>query len=86
MKLKITTVGPKVHDVGYRYHLLYLARGCKIKCFDAENQTADGQQAVEVLVEGDDDQITKFRESVDTDMLQGAEDWLTIRRCRWSRD
>lgn len=44
MKLKITITGPKVHDVGYRYHLMGLARSSKLKGFDAENQIADGPQ------------------------------------------
>jgi hypothetical protein len=37
-----------------------LARSSKLKGFDAENQIADGQQQVEVLVEGDEAATRKF--------------------------
>jgi acylphosphatase len=73
MKLKITITGPKVHDVGYRYHLLGLARSSKLKGFDAENQIADGQQQVEVLVEDSEVAVNKFADIIKTAKPPGAE-------------
>jgi acylphosphatase len=73
MKLKITITGPKVHDVGYRYHLMGLARSSKLKGFDAENQIADGPQQVEVLVEGGEVAVNKFTDIIKTAKPPGAE-------------
>ena len=73
MKLKLTITGPKVHDVGYRYHLLGLARSSKLKGFDAENQIADGRQQVEVQVEGAEAAVKKFTDIIKTAKPPGAE-------------
>ncbi len=73
MKLKIMITGHKVHDVGYRYHLLGLARSSKLKGFDAENQIADVKQHVEVLVEGGDAAIRKFGDIIQIFRTPGAE-------------
>ena len=74
MKLKITITGPKVHDVGYRYHLMGLARSSKLKGFDAENlQIADGMQQVEVLVEGDEAATRKFGDIIQISRPPGAD-------------
>lgn len=73
MKLKITITGPKVHDVGYRDHLMGLARSSKLKGFDAENQIADGPQQVEVLVEGGEVAVNKFADIIKTAKPPGAE-------------
>jgi acylphosphatase len=73
MKLKITITGLKVHDVGYRYHLMGLARSSKLKGFDAENQIADGMQQVEVLVEGDEAATRKFGDIIQISRPPGAD-------------
>jgi len=65
MKLKITIVG-RVHDVGYRLHLLNLADSLFIERFDARNVLLDGKQAVVVLVEGDEETLKEFVELVKT--------------------
>ncbi len=65
MKLKITILG-KVHDVGYRLHLLNLADSLFIDRFDARNVLLDGKQAVVVLVEGDEETLNEFVESIKT--------------------
>jgi acylphosphatase len=67
MKLKITIVGPKVHDVEYRHHLLSQASYIDLRGFNAQNLIADGQQQVEVLVEGDEDRTAELKERVETD-------------------
>jgi acylphosphatase len=69
MKLRIVIKGPKVHNVGYRYFLMTLARRARIRYFDAEN--IDG--AVEVLVESDDEKITAFKKLVETSRPDRAE-------------
>jgi len=63
MKLKITITG-KVHDVGYRLHLLNLADSLFIERFDARNVRLGDKQAVVVLVEGDEDTVKEFVELV----------------------
>jgi acylphosphatase len=60
MKQKVTITGPKVHDVGYRYLLMGGAMSLHLPGFDALNQTAPSEQAVEALVDGKDNQVTAF--------------------------
>ncbi len=60
MKLKITITGPKVHDVGYRPCLTELAMRLALRGFEVYNDDEDEQQMVVVLVEGDEQRITKF--------------------------
>ncbi|MEM3794908.1 MAG: acylphosphatase [Thermoprotei archaeon] len=60
MKLKITILGERVQDVGYRLHLLSLARG--LVGFEAENLDHD---KLVVYAEGDDDVVARFKEVVE---------------------
>lgn len=60
MKQKITIIGPKVHDVGYRYLLMGGAMSLHLPGFDAVNLARGDEQAVEVLVEGKDAQVKAF--------------------------
>ncbi len=60
MKLKIKITGPKVHGVGYRYFLLKHALLIGLKGFHAENRLDNGNQVVNVLVEGDEQGIDMF--------------------------
>ena len=69
MKLRILIEGPKVHDVGYRYFLMALARRARIRYFDADNI----EGAVEVLVEGDEDKLIAFKKLVETSRPNLAE-------------
>ncbi len=69
MKLRIVIKGPKVHNVGYRYFLMTLARRARIRYFDAENI----DEAVEVLVESDEEKITAFKKLVETSRPDRAE-------------
>jgi acylphosphatase len=66
MKLQIRIVGPKVHDVGYRYLLLGGAMGLRLSGFDANNLAKGNNQLVDVVVEGKDDQIKAYRTFVKT--------------------
>jgi acylphosphatase len=66
MKLQIRIVGPKVHDVGYRYHLLGGAMGLRLPGFDANNLMEGNTQLVDVVVEGKDDRIKAYRTFVET--------------------
>ncbi|MBO8180455.1 MAG: acylphosphatase [Archaeoglobus sp.] len=50
----------KVHDVGYRPYLLGLAESLEIERFFAENTFADGKQAVEILVDDEEDKVQLF--------------------------
>jgi acylphosphatase len=63
MKLKIKITGPKVHDVGYRPCLTELAMRLALRGFEVYNDDEDEQQMVVVLVEGDEQRITKFYNS-----------------------
>ena len=71
MKLKITIEG-KVHDVGYRPFLLDLADSLFIQRFDARNMTRNGKQVVIVLVEGEEEQVNRFLETVKTEKPENA--------------
>jgi acylphosphatase len=73
MKLKIVIHGPKVHNVGYRYFLLSNADNLGLKGFSARNMKANGQQVVQILVEGDVNQVYEFQEIVKTQQPKAAE-------------
>ncbi|MDD2835528.1 MAG: acylphosphatase [Methanothrix sp.] len=73
MKLKIVIHGPKIHNVGYRYFLLSNADNLGLKGFSARNMKANGEQAVQILVEGDDDQVNEFREIAKTQQPKAAQ-------------
>lgn len=62
MKLKITISGLKVHDIGYRVHLLTAAMNLALPGFSALNWTENETQQVIVLVEGDDLRVDAFRQ------------------------
>ena len=63
MKLKIKITGSKVHDVGDRPCLTELAMRMALRGFEVYNDDEEGQQTVIVLVEGDEQRITKFYNS-----------------------
>ena len=60
MKKKISIKGGKVHNVGYRLHLMNLADDVGIENFDAKNIKEAGVEAVRVLVESSEDNILEF--------------------------
>ena len=73
MKLKITISGQKVHDVGYRVHLLTAAMNLALSGFSAFNWTENGKQQVIALVEGEDIRIAAFRQFVETKKPERAD-------------
>jgi len=60
MKLKVKIVGPKVHDVGYRYYLLGIAMSNRIKMFEAHN--TESSEGDEVLIFGSKDLMPRAAE------------------------
>ena len=64
MKLKVKIIGPKVHDVGYRYLLMSNAIDLGLKGFHARNRAGEKEQEVIALVEGDEEAITDFKAMV----------------------
>jgi acylphosphatase len=72
MKVKVTIIGGKVHDVGYRLFLLDLADSLLIERFDARNVFIEGKQAVVVLVEGDEKRVKQFIELVKENKPESA--------------
>ncbi len=60
-KLRILITG-EVHDVGYRPFLLGLAESFEVDRFFADNIYVDGKQAVEILIETDEDKVEAFLE------------------------
>ncbi len=72
MKLKILIHGPKVHNVGYRYFLLNNADILGLKGFSVRNMKANGQESVQILVDGDDCQVHEFLETVKTQQPKAA--------------
>jgi len=72
MGLKITILGGKVHDVGYRLFLLELADSLFIEKFDARNVKINGREAVVVLVDGDEEQLREFVELVKSEKPEMA--------------
>ena len=66
MKLKVKIVGPKVHDVGYRYFLMSNAIDIGLKGFHARNRTGEKEPEVIALIEGDKETIADFKKLVET--------------------
>jgi len=66
MKLKIKIMGPKVHDVGYRYFLMSNAIDLGLKGFHARNRLSGEVQEVIALVEGDEEAIADFGKHAET--------------------
>lgn len=73
MKLKIKIIGPKVHDVGYRYFLMTNAIDMGLKGFQARNRVSGKDQEVIVLVEGDEEAIADFKVLVESKKPEHAE-------------
>ena len=72
MKKRILITG-KVHDVGYRPFLLGLAESLEIEKFFADNRFINGKQAVEVLVDGDEDKVSSFIKFIKTEIPENAD-------------
>jgi len=66
MKLNIKITGPKVHDVGYRYFLMSMAMTNRIRMFEAHNTESDGNQEVQVFVDGEERAVEAFCPLVET--------------------
>jgi acylphosphatase len=66
MKQKIKIIGPKVHEVGYRYFLMSNAIDMGLKGFHARNRTGEKEPEVIALVEGDEEAIADFKKLVET--------------------
>ena len=72
MKKRILITG-KVHDVGYHPFLLGLAESLEIEKFFADNRFINGKQAVEVLVDGDEDKVSSFIKFIKTEIPENAD-------------
>jgi len=73
MKIRAKIIGPKVHNVGYRYLLLNEADNLGLKGFSARNVMENGNQIVSILIEGDEEIIAKFREFAQINRPETAE-------------
>jgi acylphosphatase len=61
MKLKMTVIGPRVHNVDYKLLLMNLALSSRIKMFEAYSIEGEKEQQVMVLVDGGEKEIDDFR-------------------------
>lgn len=73
MKIKITIIGPRVPDVGYRVFLMKHAMNLALPGLSTYNWEENGQQEVIALVEGDEARITAFRQMVEKNKPELAE-------------
>lgn len=73
MKREVRVIGPRVHGVGYRLHLLDLAIRYDIDRFSTHRLIEDGKQVVIARVEGSNDQLQKFLEDTENKIPAGAE-------------
>ena len=62
MKLKVTILGSKVHDVGYRVFLLKNAMNLALPGLSTYNWEENDSHEVIALVEGDEARIAAFRQ------------------------
>jgi acylphosphatase len=72
MKVQARITGGKVHEVGYRLHLLTKAIELGCRRFFARNQLEDGRQLLLALIEGDEFQIEEFKRFAKTSRPEGA--------------
>ena len=72
MKQKIRIIGPRVHEVGYRYFLCN-ALDLGLNGFNLRNRTENGAQEIIVLIDGDEESIEDFRKLVETKKPEHAE-------------
>ena len=73
MKIKITIIGPRVHDVGYRVFLMKHAMNLALPGLSTYNWDENDQQEVIALVEGDEARIAAFRHLVEKNKPELAE-------------
>ncbi|MGV8089070.1 MAG: acylphosphatase [Methanothrix sp.] len=74
MKRKIEIIGPKVHEVGYRYFLMNQAMLMGVNGFAAQNQLGkNGQQEVWVVIEGSKGPLDAFSTFAQTKRPDDAE-------------
>jgi acylphosphatase len=73
MKIKITIIGPRVHDVGYRVFLMKHATNLALPRLSTYNWDENGKQEVIALVEGDEARIAAFRHLVEKNKPELAE-------------
>jgi acylphosphatase len=73
MKLEVRVTGPRVHEVGYRLHLLDLAILYDINRFSVNRLIEDGKQVVIARVEGSNDQLQNFLKDIENKIPAGAE-------------
>ena len=72
MKIKITIIGSKVHDIGYRPFLIAMADEFELDGFGVRNTEVEGKQAVRVKAEGEEECVREFEEAVKTRRPEGA--------------
>lgn len=72
-KIKIKITGRKVHDVGYRPFLIAMADEFELDGFGVRNVEVEGQQAVLVKAEGDEDSIQDFTAAIEKRRPVGAD-------------
>jgi acylphosphatase len=73
MKQKMRILGPRVHDVGYRYFLMSNAMSRGIRMFEAHNIEGGEEDEVMVLVDGGEKEIAALRKLVETRRPERAE-------------
>jgi acylphosphatase len=73
MKIKITIIGSRVHDVGYRVFLMKHAMNLALPGLSTYNWDENDQQEVIALVEGDEARIAAFRQMVEKNKPELAE-------------
>ena len=72
MKKRILIIG-RVHGVGYRPFLYGIAEFYNLKGFYAENIYVENEEAIEVLIEDDEESINKFIEVIKVKKPEKAE-------------
>ncbi len=69
---KIKELVEKVYNVGYRPFLLSIAESLGIEKFFAENTILNGKEAVEILIEGEDKDISDFYKMISSKFPNNA--------------
>jgi hypothetical protein len=73
MKLQVSVIGSRVHEVGYRLHLLDLAVRYDIDRFSVQRLVEGGKQVVIARVEGSNDQLQNFLNDAENEIPARAE-------------
>ena len=72
MKLQAVVGGDKIHELDYRFFLFYKAIELGCERFFSCIRNSEGSQGLLVRIEGNDDQVSDFKDFIENQVHEGA--------------